>query len=252
MPHQLRPEKKHGMNAAQKWLVAFLLTVCSVIISYVWLDQPIALLVHAQLQRLDLFAGLTHVPEILAPLVIVAFAAIGLRALGGRPLAKLQTVAVLAAASLAVTSAIKDQLKLAFGRTWPETWVRNNPSFIRDGVYGFNPFHNGPGFAAFPSGHTAAVCAVMSVLWICYPRFRVLYAAVIAAVGVGLMGADFHFLGDVIAGGFLGVSIGWLTVVLWELGERHVRGKVQATTLATDEVEISRVIATSPSDKGEN
>ena len=40
---------------------------------------------------------------------------------------------------------------------------------------------------------------------------------------VGLVGADFHFLGDVIAGAFLGVSTGWLTVVLWERGQHHLR-----------------------------
>jgi len=122
-----------------------------------------------------------------------------------------------------VAAGVKDQLKLVFGRTWPETWVRDNPSFIRDGVYGFNPFHGGPGFAAFPSGHTTAICAVISVLWICYPRYRVLYGICMAAVALGLVGADFHFLGDVIAGAFLGVSIGWLTVVLWERGQHHLR-----------------------------
>jgi membrane-associated phospholipid phosphatase len=130
---------------------------------------------------------------------------------------------MLAAASLAVADAVKDQLKFAFGRTWPETWVRNNPSFIHDGVFGFYPFHGGPGFAAFPSGHATAVCAVMSVLWLCYPRFRLFYAAAIVAVAVALVVADFHFLGDVIAGGFLGITTGWLTVVLWERGRREVR-----------------------------
>ena len=124
---------------------------------------------------------------------------------------------------LAVAAAVKDQLKFVFGRTWPETWVHNNPSFIRDGVYGFNPFHGGPEYAAFPSGHTTAICAVISVLWICYPRYRVLYGICMAAVALGLVGADFHFLGDVIAGAFLGVSIGWLTVVLWERGQHHLR-----------------------------
>jgi membrane-associated phospholipid phosphatase len=62
----------------------------------------------------------------------------------------------------------------------------------------------------------------MSVLWICYPRFRALYVICTAAVAIGLIGADFHFLGDVIAGGFLGVSVGWLTVAIWDVGERHV------------------------------
>ena len=118
----------------------------------------------------------------------------------------------------------KDELKYAFGRTWPETWTRNNPSLIRDNVFGFFPFHGGPGYASFPSGHTATICAVMTVFWICYPRWRPLYALAMAGVAIGLVGADFHFLSDVIAGGFLGLSVGWITVALWEIGTRQVRG----------------------------
>ena len=212
------------MGGLWKWSVWLALTSLAVVASYAWLDRPIATLVHDHLQRFDLFAKLTYIPEVLSPLVIIAFAVIGLRALSGRPLSKPPTVTALAAASLAVTAAVKDQLKLAFGRTWPETWVHDNPSFIRDGVFGFNPFHGGPGYFGFPSGHTAAICAVMSVLWICYPRFRALYAICIAAVAIGLVGANFHFLGDVIAGGFLGVSFGWLTVAVWSVGDHHVRG----------------------------
>jgi membrane-associated phospholipid phosphatase len=197
----------------------------AVVASYLWLDRPLALFAHDRLKHYDLFENLSYIPKIVTPLVLLGFAVIGLYALFGRPLTKLHMVAVLCAASVAVTEAIKFQLKFAFGRTWPETWVRNNPSFIRDHVYGFFPFHGGPGFAAFPSGHTAAVCAAMSVLWICYPRFRLLYAAAIAAVGVGLVGANFHFLGDVIAGAFLGISVGWLTVTIWEKGRRGVRAR---------------------------
>ena len=44
-----------------------------------------------------------------------------------------------------------------------------------------------------------------------------------AAVAIGLVGANFHFLSDVIAGGFLGISAGWLAVALWEMGDRQVR-----------------------------
>jgi len=213
------------MNAAWKWSISFVLTTLAVVVSYHWLDRPIAHFAHDRLKQYNLFEHLTYIPEIVTPIVLLAFVFIGVYALLGRPLTKLHMVAVLCAAGVAVTEAIKFQLKFAFGRTWPETWVRNNPSFIRDNVYGFFPFHGNPGFAAFPSGHTAAVCAVMSVLWICYPRFRLLYAAAIAAVAVGLVGANFHFLGDVIAGGFLGISVGWLTVAIWEIGRRGVRAR---------------------------
>jgi membrane-associated phospholipid phosphatase len=120
---------------------------------------------------------------------------------------------------LIVAEAVKSQLKFVFGRTWPETWVRNNPSFIHDGVYGFNFFHGGTGYASFPSGHTAVTCGVISVLWILYPKFRPFYAAVVLAVAVGLIGADYHFLSDVLAGGFVGTSVGWMTVVLWQAWE---------------------------------
>jgi membrane-associated phospholipid phosphatase len=101
--------------------------------------------------------------------------------------------------------------------------VRNNPSLIHDGVYGFNPFHEaGIAYASFPSGHTAAICALMSVLWICYPRFWPVYLAAILAVSIGLVGADYHFLSDVIAGAFVGTSAGWMLVAAWHAGCRRV------------------------------
>jgi len=211
------------MNAARNWAIEFCLTGAAVVLSYFWLDRPIALFVHEHLRGFDAFAMLTYVPAITIPLAVAAFTAVALRVLSGRALSRLQTVIVLAGASLAVSEAIKVQLKYAFGRTWPETWVRDNPSFIRDGAYGFYPFHGGPGFAAFPSGHMSAICALLSVFWVCYPRLRVLYALVMAVVGIGLIGADFHFLSDVIAGAFLGIWTGWLTVALWELGKHEVR-----------------------------
>jgi membrane-associated phospholipid phosphatase len=110
----------------------------------------------------------------------------------------------------------KAQLKFLFGRTWPESWMGNNPSFIRDGVYGFNFLHGEGAYQSFPSGHMAAACAVLSVLWIWHPRLKVLWAIGGIAVGVGLVGANYHFLSDVIAGGFLGVSAGWSVRSIWK------------------------------------
>jgi len=213
------------MSGIQKWAIWFVLTATAVTVSHFWLDRPIALFVHDRLQGVNPFALLTLVPEWVTPLVLAAFVAVGLSGLARRSLPRLPTVAVLAAASLAVAEIIKDKLKYVFGRTWPETWVGNNPSFIEDHVYGFNLFHGGQGYASFPSGHTTAICAVISVLWICYPRLRIVYGICVAAVAVGLVGADFHFLGDVIAGAFLGTTIGWITIVVWEIGDHHVRSR---------------------------
>jgi membrane-associated phospholipid phosphatase len=211
------------MNGLRNCSLGFLGTAIAVIVCYLWLDRPIAQFAHDELQSFTLFQKLTLIPEALTPLAVVAFLVLGLSGLGRRKLSRFQTVMLLSGVSLAVAIVIKDQLKFAFGRTWPETWARNNPSFIRDGVYGFQPFHGGGGYASFPSGHATMICTVMTVLWICYPRFRAVYALCMAAVAIGLVGANFHFLSDVIAGGFLGISAGWLGVALWEMGGGRVR-----------------------------
>jgi membrane-associated phospholipid phosphatase len=211
------------MSSSTKWALSFVIMIVAVALSYVWLDRPIAVYVHAEFHGVKALPWLTFIPECLAVIAVAIFIVMGWRVAVGRHLSKVESVFLVCGVSLTVAVAIKDQLKFAFGRTWPETWINNNPSLIRNNVYGFNPFHGGVGYSSFPSGHTTAICAVMSVLWICYPKFRAIYGLLIAAVAIGLIGADYHFLSDVIAGGFLGVSTGWMTVSFWERAERILR-----------------------------
>jgi membrane-associated phospholipid phosphatase len=211
------------MKGLRHWSLGLLATTIAVVVSDLWLDRPIAYLAHDELQGFHLFQKLTLVPQVMIPLGIVAFLAVGLRGLTGRSLSRFQSVMLLSGLSLAVAAVAKDQLKFAFGRTWPEPWLRSNHSLIGDSSYGFHPFHGGIGYAAFPSGHMTMTCTVLTVLWICYPGYRWAYALGMAAVGIGLVGANFHFLSDVIAGGFLGMTAGWLGVALWEIAERRVR-----------------------------
>ncbi len=63
----------------------------------------------------------------------------------------------------------------------------------------------------------AAACAVLSVLWIWYPRLRSLWSIAGLAAGGGLVGLNYHFLSDVLAGAFLGGSIGWMATAIWAL-----------------------------------
>lgn len=205
------------MRAIERWGLSLAGTALVGTGAYLWLDRPIALTAYAYHAYQGSFAKLTYIPEPLVPLACVTFFVAGLWVLAGRSLSSWGTVALLSSISVLVTELTKSQLKYVFGRTWPETFVQNNPSFIRDGAYGFNFFHGGAGYASFPSGHTAAICALVSVLWIMMPKGRPLYVLAVLAVVVGLIGADYHFLSDMIAGGFLGVSIGWMTVALWRV-----------------------------------
>lgn len=206
------------MNALRQWLAGLAALSAAAAVSYVWLDRPLALLAHNQLahEQQAALEKLTHIPDPLVPAAAIAFVVLGLMALAGRPLSKLQSTLFIAATGLIMAVAIKDQLKFVFGRTWPETWVQDNPSFIRDGAFGFNWFHGGAGYQSFPSGHMSATCAVVAVFWIAYPRLRALYALMALAVAVGLVGADYHFLSDILAGSYVGVSTGWMATVLCE------------------------------------
>lgn len=206
------------MRSIIQWLLGLIATVAAVSISFQWADRPIALMVHKDLGRphSGIFEKLTHIPDPLVPLAVLTFILLGLRALIGRSLSSYQAAAFVCSLSVIFAETTKDQLKFVFGRTWPETWVGNNPSFIRDNVYGFNFMHGGAAYQSFPSGHMAATCAVVSVLWIWYPKLQWLCAIAGLAVGAGLVGADYHFLSDVIAGTFVGISSGWMVSAIWK------------------------------------
>ena len=190
----------------RQWLCALALTGLAIVISFYWFDRRIALFVHNHLPHgtRKVTQPLTYIPDPLILIAAITFVVLGLVGLKGRSLSKMQSVILVCSVSLMVAEAIKNELKFIFGRTWPETWYQNNPSFISDGVYGFNWFHGGQAYASFPSGHMTAICAVVSVFWIYYPQLRSVYLGALVA----LVGADFHFLSDCIAGSLLGVSIG--------------------------------------------
>ena len=101
-----------------------------------------------------------------------------------------------------------NELKDVFGRTWPETWVNNNPSYFTNGTYGFFPFHGGQGWRAFPSGHTTAIAAAAGAAWCLWPKHRRLGVPLALAVAIGLLGANYHWLSDILAGAIVGVTTG--------------------------------------------
>src|SRR5262245_8784576 len=161
------------MMDRQKWAIALLIWLLCITASFLWVDRPVALFVHDELEGYrNIFDVAARLPKVLGPLVVAYTLIVGARVVAGQRMTEIQTVIVISALSWAVSDVPENWLKFVFGRTWPETWVQDNPSLIRDSVNNFNPFHGGPGFAAFPSGHMVAICAIMSVYWICWPRDR--------------------------------------------------------------------------------
>ncbi len=209
------------------------------------LDRPVSSWAAATTNGIAIFVDLTMIHEWLLRISAVVLAAAGLAwLLGWRPGRAGRAVVVACLAAFAAWAA-KDQLKFAFGRTWPETWTNHNPSWINDGVFGFFPFHGGAGWASFPSGHTTTVSAAMMVLACAWPRLRLLWALPVLLVAIGLIGADFHFLSDIVAGAYLGAACGAAMAGLALANEPEPSREERANGAGTAETEGNAVPAQS-------
>jgi membrane-associated phospholipid phosphatase len=205
----ISPQQRYA--PLRRWCIGLAITAAGVIASYLWLDQPLAFFVHRNVADKTIFVWLQRLPLAFPLLSSLILAWCGLWTLMDLPFSRVQSIALTCSISFISTSLINSQLKYAFGRTWPGTWIENNPSLFQNSVFGFNPFHGGPGFASFPSGHAAGICSVIAVLWWSYPSWRPIYIACVAAVAIGLIGANYHFLSDILSAIFIGLSVGYIT-----------------------------------------
>jgi membrane-associated phospholipid phosphatase len=195
----------------KKTLAAILFGAALVVLCYYFVDRPVAFFVYDQgLPDYPLLKWLTYPPPILQAWTPVVLVALMVRRAFG-PLRRWELTVVAACVSLVLADQFRQTISYAFGRDWPETWTHNNPSLIGDDDYGFHPFPDGNDYGSFPSGHTARTLAIATVVWIAYPRWRWACVLGTVAVIVGLIGMDYHFVGDVIAGGFVGSIVGVYT-----------------------------------------
>jgi membrane-associated phospholipid phosphatase len=207
------------------WIVGAAL-LCAVLVgaTVALIDRPFASWAHERLagQRFGWFSvsyaghslrfgpfGLMAIPaEVLGRLAALAFVVLAISASAGWRAGIRGRIVLALCLSVFASMEITGLLKEAFGRTWPESWLGDNPSWIRDGVFGFFPIHGGPGWASFPSGHTAMITAPAAILWQVCPGLRMLWGVLVAIVVAGLILGNYHFVSDTIAGLFVGAGIG--------------------------------------------
>jgi membrane-associated phospholipid phosphatase len=192
-------------------------------VSIALIDRPVATWVHGHVGngpgwftttyygpalKFGPFALLASPAVALGPLTVFGFVLLATAACAGwRPRSHGRIVLALCVAAFAANE-INSFVKGIFGRTWPESWMGDNPSWIRDQVFGFFPFHGGLAWASFPSGHTTIITATMTVAWVLWPGLRPIWGTLVAVVIVGLIGGNYHFVSDIIGGLYLGVGIG--------------------------------------------
>ena len=99
-----------------------------------------------------------------------------------------------------VSYLVKGALKVVFGRTNTRVWLSDRS------LYGFHFFHGGRGFDGFPSGHMMVVGALLAAVWRFYPRCRPFCALAAAGLAAALVATDYHFVSDVIVGGYVAAA----------------------------------------------
>jgi membrane-associated phospholipid phosphatase len=173
-------------------LVGLALTAALVTAAYFLVDEPVMAFVrHHELYRSRFLKWLTRPPEafvLLSPPVLLA----GLLRRWFNPWTRVEKVAVAAAVSTLLTALAVLVLKIAFGRS----------------ADGFHPFHFGVAYWALPSGHTACTLSATTVAEAASPRLRPFWWALAAIVAAALVGLTYHFVGDVVAGAFVGWAVG--------------------------------------------
>jgi PAP2 superfamily len=203
------------------WVVAFGSCVVLVLLCMAYVDRPIAAYVETHLSHTKLWDWTTY---LLWPLPLVLALVLGFQvvagcwALAGRVLAPWMRTPLISAWSAVWALAVTVVLKRAFGRE-----DIGQGSIAAHGVE-FRWLHGGPGHEAFPSGTMMVAGALLSVVWLGAPRLRTACATLLALLGLALVITNSHWVADLIGGGFLGVVIGRMTVLLLDSAAERLRG----------------------------
>jgi membrane-associated phospholipid phosphatase len=204
-----------GIQRARLYVGSFIACVVLTALSIAFVDRAVSTWSHATLHGIRPLDWPTHIIDPFLPVASIAIIGIGIAALFGWRPGPFGRLLITLCLAVLIATILKDQFKYLFGRTWPETWVDHNPSWITDGAYRFEPLHGGRGWTSFPSGHMTLITAPAAVFWLLAPRpWRWLWGILVLAVAVGLVGSDYHFVGDMIAGTFLGWACGVGAVAL--------------------------------------
>lgn len=189
------------------WLLSLLICTLVVVVAFVYFDLPIAHRVDGILESTEtLGAGFASV-VLLGVEAAVALALVIARVTRGH-LSPFREATALACLTSICAYAINDRmLKLIFGVPDPEAVLHGTQ-------HAFNLL-SGSSNCSFPSGHMVLASAFAGVFMRLYRTSILPLSALLLIAAVLLIVGDWHFVSDVIAGTFVGVSAGLLAGEVW-------------------------------------
>ena len=189
------------------WLLSLLICALATAVAFVYFDVPVARSVFGMLGSTESLATGLGSAVLVAAEGSVALVLIIQRMVRGR-LSPWREATLLACLTSICAYAINDTtLKLVFGIP--------NPSSVMHGSQ--HAFHllGGSARSSFPSGHMVLAAAFAGVFMRLYRRSIWVFSLLLLLGAALLIAGDWHFVSDVIAGTFLGVSAGLLSGEVW-------------------------------------
>ncbi len=186
------------------------LLICAVVVAvaFVYFDVPIARRVYGIFGGTESPATRFSSAVLLGIEAIVALALIIIRITHGHHLSPFGEATALACLTSICAYAINDStLKLFFGVP--------NPAAVLHGTQHAFKLLNGSSNSSFPSGHMVLAGSFAGVFMRLYRTSILSFSALLLIVAVLLIAGDWHFVSDVLAGTFVGVSAGLLAGEVW-------------------------------------
>lgn len=199
----------------QFWLVAFALCAAAVVLAFARLDVPVALHFWNVRHFLHPLNDAFGAPLILTLEAAIALALILARVVRGHISRVGEALAIACLASICTYGINTEVLKPFFGVP--------TPSQVIDGAR--HAFHllRGSGNSSFPSGHMILAGAFAGALMMFY-RVTFWPLSVLLAIAAALLiVGGWHFVSDVIAGTFVGLSAGILAGEAWIVHSKLLR-----------------------------
>ncbi|MDE1938867.1 MAG: phosphatase PAP2 family protein [Alphaproteobacteria bacterium] len=198
------------MSARQVWILSFLLCVIAVIFSFTYLDLPVARWSSQNIGGLTSLGNGLGSAVLLSIEAIIVLALIIARLVRGHLSRHSETVALASLTSMCTYAVNSGVLKVFFGVPNPEHVLAQGAS------HSFHLLAGAPD-SSFPSGHMVLACAFAGVIMRLYPRSIWPLGTLLSFGAALLVYGDWHFVSDVIAGSFVGISAGMLAGELWRV-----------------------------------
>jgi membrane-associated phospholipid phosphatase len=194
--------------------VALVVTATATAYSFRHLDLPVAMAVAPVRGHID-FLGQGLASAILLGGEAIVFLALAIARIVRGSMSRLgKTVAAACVSSISAYAINASVLKVTFG-VLPTGYV------LTGWPHTINWFHGSPD-ASFPSGHMMLAGAWAGVMMRHYPKSILALAGALAGAGCLLILGNWHFVSDVLAGTFGGVTAGLLAAEIWLAHERSV------------------------------